>query len=398
MKATLLLFTFSVGTTVYLMVLAVAACFFKKLKASSERFLKLTVVIPAHNEEQQIKAVISAIRKSRYPQENCGLLVIADNCGDETASVARNAGARVFERADPHNRGKGQALDWFLKNHPNAYGQCDGVVVIDADTLVDAEFLHQISTGLSLDEVEAVQGFYGVSNPAESWRTALMAAALAVFHHVRPAGRNRIRGTAGLKGNGMAFRTEVLTRFGWHAHSIVEDLEFSTMLLLNGILVHYFPDAIVYGEMASTRKQAESQRMRWEGGRFHIFARYAPQLLSAWVKSRKMAYLDDFMDPVSPPLYLLVLMLLILFPPTLVFFPVLVPVVSGAVAAVAFYVCTGLVLRKAPPAVWLYLLAAPVFVAWKVPLYLGMLREKDRNRWIRTQRKQEIRKEERQAD
>lgn len=387
-----LLFAFTACVTLYLTVLTVAACFFKRRKTSSEPVLKLTVVIPAHNEEQQIGQAIDAVRKARYPQDACELLVIADNCEDETASIARDAAARVFERTDPHNRGKGQALDWFFRNHTDAYKHCDGVVVIDADTLVDGEFLHEISAGLSGDDIDAVQGYYGVSNPTESWRTALMAAALAVFHHVRPAGRNQLGGTAGLKGNGMAFRTGMLVRYGWPAHSIVEDLEFSTRLLLDGILVHYLPDAVVYGEMAATRKQAETQRMRWEGGRFQVFARYAQPLLGAWLKKRKMCYFDGFMELLIPPLSLLVVMLGVLLLLTLVFFPAMTPIACCLLLMAAFYVFTGLALRKEPAAVWLNLFAAPLFILWKIPLYLGMFRGKDSNRWIRTQRRQERQK------
>jgi 1,2-diacylglycerol 3-beta-glucosyltransferase len=116
---------------------------------------------------------------------------------------------------------------------------------------------------------------------------AFMAAALLAFHHVRPAGRNRLGGSAGLKGNGMAFRTAILGKYGWPAHSVVEDLEFGALLLLDGILVHFNPDAIVRAEMAATRKQAESQRKRWEGGRLEILGRLAPSLLRAWIARRQ---------------------------------------------------------------------------------------------------------------
>ena len=139
-------------------------------------------------------------------------------------------------------------------------------MIVDADTLVCKAFLSELSASLSHPDVSAVQGFYGVANPRDSWRTALSAAALAVFHHIRPAGRNVIGGTAGFKGNGLALRTQLIVQYGWPAFSIVEDIEFSLLLLLDDILVHYNPAAVVYGEMATTGSQASSQRMRWEGG------------------------------------------------------------------------------------------------------------------------------------
>jgi 1,2-diacylglycerol 3-beta-glucosyltransferase len=381
---------FFITICLYLAVLTVAAFLYPKRDGYDARPLRLAVLIPAHNEALQISATVDAIRRSRYPDNGYDVMVIADNCEDETADVAKTAGAQVFVRSDPSRRGKGQALDWFLRQREEAYAGYDGVAIIDADTLVDENFLTEIAATLSHPEVHVVQGYYGVANAAESWRTALMAAALCVFHHVRPAGRNRLGGSAGLKGNGMAFRAEILKKYGWPAHSVVEDLEFGTFLLLEGISVAYNADAIVRAEMAATRKQAVTQRKRWEGGRLQIFSKYALPLLQAWVRQRQFRYFDGFMDLLIPPLSALVLALGVLFVTALIAFPHMTPYIVFSMLMVVFYVLSGLALKRAPLAIWLYLAAAPFFILWKIPLYLGLFRGKGGNQWVRTQRKAEL--------
>ncbi len=384
-----LLFT---GLSLYLAVLTLAAFRFRKQTDERAAPLKLAVVIPAHNEALQIGATVAALARSHYPQDGYRVIVIADNCADETEDVAQKAGAQVLVRSDAAHPGKGQALDWFLRQRPDACASYDGIAIIDADTLVDRNFLREISASLSHPEVHVTQGYYGVSNPTESWRTALMAAALAVFHHVRPAGRNRLGGSAGLKGNGMAFRTALLKRYGWSAFSVVEDLEFGAQLLLDGVRIHYNPDAVLGAEMAASRKQAETQRRRWEGGRFQVFKRYAPALLQRWVSQRRFCYFDGFMDLLIPPLSALVLALAILMVTALWLFPFMAWPLGLALLGIGFYVLSGLVLRKAPPAVWFYLMAAPFFILWKIPLYLKILRGGSDSGWVRTKRKAELRK------
>ncbi len=374
----------------YLTLLTFAAFFFRKKTAREGPPLSLAVVIPAHNEELQIGTTVQAVARSRYPDGCRRIIVIADNCEDQTAQAAEGAGAVALVRTDTTRRGKGQALDWFLREKRDFFATCDGIVIIDADTVIDEDFLPEVSASLSHPDVSVVQGYYGVLNAGENWRTALMSAALSVFHHVRPAGRNRLGGSAGLKGNGMAFRTAVLDTYGWPAYSIVEDLEFGARMLLDGIRVHYNPDAVILAEMAVTRKQAETQRSRWEGGRYGIFRRYAPAFLGMWMRRGRFCYFDGFMDLLIPPLSAMVLAVVILLVLAMAFFPFMALPLALSAAGIGFYVVSGLVLKKAPFTVWLYLLAAPFFILWKIPLYLKMVKGGAGSEWIRTKRKAEM--------
>jgi 1,2-diacylglycerol 3-beta-glucosyltransferase len=370
----------------YLMLVTVSAYSFRKRVGSCYTYPKLAVVVPAHNEELSITSTIDSIKRSNYPSSDFEVIVIADNCEDSTADLARKAGAIVFERKEAVNRGKGQALEWFFTSHQADYKAFAGVVVMDADTVMDECFLKGVAESFSDSEVQVVQGFDGVLKAERNWWTALACIAFCAINHVRPAGVNRIGGSAGLRGNGMAFRTEVMLKFGWHAQSVVEDFEHSLFLLTNGIIVHYNPDAVVYAEMPVNRKQAEVQRERWERSRIKICRQYIPKLICSLIKSPRMYFGWALIDLVTPPLSILVVgqLALVAFSALLWHSGVLV---SGfCLFATFFYVASGLILRKVSVAIWLYLLLAPFFIIWKMSLYAKMSFGRKAILWNRTPR------------
>ncbi len=131
-----LVFLYIIITTLYLVILTVAAYCFTKKQGSIPGPFSIALIIPAHNEALEIGKTIENVKGCGYPEDAYGIVVIADNCNDETASLARSAGAVVVERTDMANRGKGQALDWFFKNHADIYGRYDAVAIMDADTLM----------------------------------------------------------------------------------------------------------------------------------------------------------------------------------------------------------------------------------------------------------------------
>jgi len=131
------------------------------------RFL---VVIPAHDEAALIGETVRSVLASDYPPSLRQVVVIADNCTDGTAAEARAAGAVCLERADPHRRGKPWALNWAFRTLD--LSACDAVAMIDADTVVDAQFLRVMDGRLQRGE-RAIQGYYGVLNPDETWLTRL---------------------------------------------------------------------------------------------------------------------------------------------------------------------------------------------------------------------------------
>jgi cellulose synthase/poly-beta-1,6-N-acetylglucosamine synthase-like glycosyltransferase len=386
----LLIFAFGAAIgTAYLVVLAVGAyCFRKRVNYAGES-LKLAVVIPAYNEESGIGETITCVRSSIYPEDRYSIFVVADNCSDRTAERARERGALVFERTDPLNRGKGQNLDWFFKNHKGAYASFDGVAIIDADTRIDPHFLKEISASLKYPAANAVQGYNGVGNPRDHWRSGLLCAAFHVFNHLRPAGANAFGTTAGLRGNGMAFRTDILLENGWPAYSNVEDYEFSLQLLMKGVFVHYNPDAMVFSDMPVRGKPVETQRMRWEEWCLGMKVRYSLLLLRQFLKRPNIPCITALISFFVPPLSLLVLGELIVLGVSFSLNPAIALLMALCLLMDIFYVFSGLIQRRAEPVVWLSLLSAPVYVLWKIPLYVKMI-TRQQNGWVRTKRSIEL--------
>ena len=186
-------------------------------------------VIPAHDEEGNIRSTIASCRSVSYDPALYRVSVIADNCSDGTARVARAAGAEVFERNDPVRRSKGHALESFFEHRPGGTDDLEAVVLIDADTVVDPGILSAFAVALA-EGKDWIQCYYTVRNPDASWRTRLMTYAFSLFNGVWLLGQDRLGLGVGLKGNGMCFSTRGLARFPWKAHGLTEDLEFSWML------------------------------------------------------------------------------------------------------------------------------------------------------------------------
>ena len=373
----------------YLLLITAAAFRLRKKVDLSAAPLRIAMVMPANNEELQIAACVRRALEADYPRDRFAVFVIADNCGDRTASEAKAAGATAFERNEPKLRGKGPAIDWFLREHADALQGFDGVALVDADTQVDPAFLREISASLAHPSVSVVQGYHGVSNPEVNWRTALTYAGFALINGLRPAGRSCLGGTSDLKGNGMAFETALLLRYGWPAHSIVEDIEFSTRLLLDGILVYFNPDAIVNSEMPVTQSQAEPQRRRWESGRLQLGKKYLPTLFHAFVKTPRWRFLDAILEWIVPPLSLLSVVQIALLLLAMVIRPFWTQVFLVTAFCTIVYVVAGLYRMRAPAGVWKRLLLAPLFLFWKIPFYVRLARSDRPNDWERTQRQAE---------
>ena len=374
----------------YLLLCTIAAYLFRKEVTAGNKLLNIGVLIPAHNEEEGIVHTVEGVLACDYPSNRLKIFVIADNCTDRTAEKARNAGALVFERFDNINKGKGQALDWYLKNFLNIYNNTDIITIIDADVSPDKNYLREISASLSNPKIRAVQAFNSVSNYNAGWRPALSDAAFNIFCHLRMAGSVRLAGTAVLKGNGMAFKTELLKQYGWPCHSVVEDMEFTLRLLVDGITVSYNPDAVIRSEMVTSGKSATSQRSRWEGGRFMLVRKMTLPLLKLFAATGQTRYLYALAELATPPLSLLVMLFSLATAGTLM-------LLDGAWLMLAasfwlilvFYVISGQIQRRAQLSTWLYLATAPLYILWKIPLYAGMMLKKKSTAWVRTEREAE---------
>lgn len=358
---------------------------------------RFIILIPAHNEELLLGDILQDLQHQFYPADHYEIVVIADNCTDKTAEIATAAGAITLVRNDLTNRGKGQALNWAIQEQLSHWSRSwDALVIMDADSILNPDFLWFMDERLQ-QGYQAIQGYYGVLNSSDNWRTSLMSAALSVFHFIRPLGRDRLGLPCGLKGNGMCFSRPLIERFGYPASSVVEDIELALIYLKEGIGVKFSPGAQVYAQMATTQRHADTQRKRWEGGRFELMSKWAPSLYIDGVKEKHFAKVDAAWDLFVPPLTLLVLptvmgwsvMLLILLLHPTVLGQIVFAIWSLTFCALFFYIATGLVLTRASLAVWLKLSAIPLFLFWKIASYIGMIFErglKAPSEWIRTGR------------
>jgi cellulose synthase/poly-beta-1,6-N-acetylglucosamine synthase-like glycosyltransferase len=344
---------------------------------------RFALLVPAHDEETVIGRLLQSLSRLDYPKGMVEVFVIADNCADATEARARAAGAKVLVRSDAARPGKGYALAWALERIDLA---CyDAVVMVDADSALDPAFLLAADARLR-DGAEIVQGYYGVLNDG-STAAALRSVSFALMHYVRPLGKALFGGASGLKGNGMAFSTELLLSAGWQSFSVVEDAEQGLRLAYAGHFVQFAPEARVYGEMPSSLAGARTQNLRWEAGRWSVARRWCPRLLWRGLSRRSLPLIDAAIEPLVPPLSVVAALGPVAGLAGLLLDNMALTIVGGAsLGGIAAHVLGGMLLARSPLSAWRSLFAAPVYLAWKVALYGQALLGSGAQRWVRTPR------------
>jgi 1,2-diacylglycerol 3-beta-glucosyltransferase len=347
------------------------------------------VIVPAHNEAGGIRRTVANLRQLDWPAERFRVVVIADNCTDDTARVAREAGAVVVERREPDNRGKGYALAHMFR-WSRVKGMADAVVVVDADSEASANLLQSFAARLELGS-HAMQAHYGVLNEDASWRTRLMAIALGSIHRLRSRARERLGLSCGIRGNGWCVTHALLDEIPYRAYSLTEDVEFGIDLGLAGYRVTYCDDAHVDGEMVTTESAARSQRQRWESGRLGLIRGKVPALLRRAVTGPSRVCLDLALDLLILPLSYIVLSAAALLAvasalslmSSSAFNLALLGAGSFDCAALAAYVCRGWALSGIGMQGFWDLLRVPGFIFWKLLLLVSGPKT---TTWIRTRR------------
>jgi cellulose synthase/poly-beta-1,6-N-acetylglucosamine synthase-like glycosyltransferase len=349
--------------------------------------MRFDVIVPAHNEEAVLARVIGSLQRIDWPTDQFRVVVVADNCTDTTAALARAAGAHVMERLDSERRGKGYALD-FAFQASAARGWADAVVVVDADAEVSPNLLEAFARRMERG-AHAVQAHYGVSNTAASWRTRLLSIAKAAFHIVRSRARERLGLSCGIRGNGWAVTHQLLERVPYGAFSLTEDLEYGIELGLAGYRVHYADEAHADAEMVSGEKDARKQRQRWERGRFQLIRSKTLHLLQqAWLQ-RSLVCLDLALDLMVLPLSYVVLnvgALLVCATAAAAWEPSFQSWVwlgAGCGAALALHILRGWQLSGAGLQGLVDLARAPFFLLWKI---MVMFSRRESTEWVRTKR------------
>jgi cellulose synthase/poly-beta-1,6-N-acetylglucosamine synthase-like glycosyltransferase len=339
---------------------------------------RIVILVPAHNESIGLQRTLDSLRQEVELDASARILVVADNCSDDTATVARACGVQVLERQDAERRGKGHALQFGF----DACDDADWFIIIDADTDVAPGFLAAMRRAMA-GGADALQCRYGVRDPLASQRAALADVALGGWNVLRPRGRAALGWSVGILGNGFALSRRTLQAVPYSARSIVEDVEYHQLLVQAGLRVRWVDDAQVRGDMPSGAAAAQ-QRARWEGGRIRLIADRAPALLGRILRGQwRLA--DPLLDLALLPLAWHVTLLLLAL-----------ALGSGAVAALAaaglavvgLHVALALWLIRAQPAHWRALLGVPAYLVWKLRLAGATWRAADRHAlWVRSARR-----------
>lgn len=342
----------------------------------------VTVLMPAHNEALVITETIQSI----LPQLATGdqLLVVADNCTDSTAAIAKMLGAMVVERSHTIDRGKGFALDFglqYLKKNPPKI-----VVVVDADCIVSAGAIDQLVHACEANQ-RPIQALYLMqlqSNPSLKARIAQFA--WLVKNKVRPLGLKALGMPCQLMGTGMAFLWADIISINLASGHIVEDMKLGVDLTRAKKAPIFLPEALVTSIFPPTVEAGNTQRARWEHGHLSVIINEAPGLLFEAVKTRNGQMLALACDLAIPPLAVLSLLctalvmlsFLLSSQPALVIATMLLTTLFSAVLLAWLFFGRDTISFK-------QLCYAPIYALIKIPLYIKFFINRQVE-WVRSKR------------
>ena len=266
--------------------------FAKKKKHRPAAATRYAVLIAARNEEAVLPHLLDSLQAQDYPAALRDIYVVADNCTDRTAEVAKAHGATVFQRFNTLHVGKGYALNFLLGEIDRSVGlaRYDAFLIFDADNLLEPDYITQINRTCS-DGYEAFCGYRNTKNFGANW----LSAGYGVWYLHDGTHLNRSRMALGVTcavtGTGFGFTRQVLERCGgWHFFTLTEDIEFSNWCAIHGVRIGYCHDAILYDEQPVSFRQSWRQRTRWTQGGLQIARYYSADLFRGLLTGGKTGY------------------------------------------------------------------------------------------------------------
>ena len=285
---------------------------FKEKPIIEEKENRFMAIIPAHNEEAVVANLVESLKNQNYPKELYDIYVIADNCTDKTAQVAKEAGAIVYERFDENKKTKGYALQWFLAQKIEENAPYDAFCVFDADNIADKNFLKAMNKKLCQGE-NVVQGYRDIKNPTDNWITAGYAIFYWTMNRFYHLARYNLGLSPLLNGTGFMVRFDVIKPTGWDTKTLTEDIEFSLKNIIEGRKLGWATDAIVYDEQPTGFKQSWSQRSRWTVGHIQCMKEYTGLLATAVKEKKTLMNFDGLLYILgSIPMFVLTLILILM--------------------------------------------------------------------------------------
>ena len=253
--------------------------FTRKFKPAKKQY-KYAIMIAARNEKYVIGNLIDSINKQDYPKDKITIFVVADNCDDNTAEIARSKGAICYERFDPDHRTKGYALEFLVDRIKENYGieSFDGYFIFDADNLLKCNYITKMNDAFDSGE-KIITSYRNTKNFDENWIASTYALHWIRSIRTNHRARSVLRLATNIQGTGFLFHNEII-RDGWHYTSLTEDRALTADAVAQGYRISYQDEAEFFDEQPINLKVALRQRLRWSKGHLQAFAESGPYLFA----------------------------------------------------------------------------------------------------------------------
>ena len=264
----------------------------KKLDTYEEKKLhKFAFIIAARNEQAVIGNLINSIKQQNYPAELIDVIVVADNCTDDTAQIAREHGAICYERFNNMLVGKGYALDYCFNKIVEQFGDYtayDGYFIFDADNVIDKNYVKEMNKVFDRG-YNVITSYRNSKNYDTNWITSGYSLWFIREAKYLNNPRMMLKTSCAVSGTGFLVNSSIIKKNnGWKFNLLTEDIQFSVVNILEGEKIGYCESAMFYDEQPTTFKQSWNQRMRWSKGFYQVMFRYGRELIAMMFKKREM--------------------------------------------------------------------------------------------------------------
>lgn len=378
-------FILTLFVPVFIFLIQVLASFFAKSSKSVQSTVvrpNIAILMPAHNEALLIGQSIKAIKSQL--KDNDRLVVIADNCSDDTASIAAINGATVIERKNLDARGKGYALDYglnYLQSSPP-----EVVIIIDADCIVGTNAIDLLAKEC-IKTKRPVQALYLMeSQPNPSLKARIATFAWHVKNKVRPMGFQALGLPCQLMGTGMAFLWHDVSKVNLASGHIVEDMKLGTDLARLNKAPVFLQSALVTSIFPPSESATITQRARWEHGHLSVILNEAPRLVMSAISNRNIQMLGMACDLLIPPIALLTLFCLVVWVLSILFGNIFIQTLASCLlVSLMIGVLTAWIGYGKEIISFRQLCYAPIYALIKIPLYLKFIFNRQVE-WVRSKR------------
>ena len=264
----------------------------KKLDTyEAKKLHKFAFIIAARNEQAVIGNLINSIKQQNYPAELIDVIVVADNCTDDTAQIAREHGAICYERFNNMLVGKGYALDYCFNKIVEQFGDYtayDGYFIFDADNVIDKNYVKEMNKVFDRG-YKVITSYRNSKNYDTNWITSGYSLWFIREAKYLNNPRMMLKTSCAVSGTGFLVNSSIIKKNnGWKFNLLTEDIQFSVVNILEGEKIGYCESAMFYDEQPTTFKQSWNQRMRWSKGFYQVMFRYGRELIAMMFKKREM--------------------------------------------------------------------------------------------------------------